>query len=468
MDIFVQYFFIMYSQSPGKILVVDDDPYIILALQTLLEQHYRQVIAMKDPTGIPARMSEVDFDVILLDMNFRQGDTTGQEGMIWLKKILSSDPLVSVIMITAFGEVGLAVEAIKEGAVDFVIKPWQNEKLLSSVNAAYKLCRSRRQVDHLTSQKKVLASAIDDQFSTLVGESPLMQKLVEQIRKVAGTDANVLIQGENGTGKELVAREIHRHSNRKQEVFIGVDLGALPGSLFESELFGHVRGAFTDAAEERVGRFEAASGGTLFLDEIGNLPVNLQVKLLSVLENRSISRVGSNKAVEVDIRLISASNMPLVRMVSDGTFRKDLLYRINTVEIVVPPLRDRGIDIPVLVDHFLEKFMKKYRKESLKLAGSALSKLMKYSWPGNVRELQHTVERAVIMCGSRTLTATDFHLPETDSTIPAEDSTFNLEELEKRAVRSCMIKHGGNVSKAAAELGLTRGALYRRLEKFNL
>jgi len=451
---------------PGKILVVDDDPYIILSLQTLLEQHFTQIVTLKDPGGIPSRLTEEDYDVVLLDMNFKQGDTSGSEGMNWLQRIIELDDSISVIMITAYGGVNIAVSAIQKGAADFIVKPWQNEKMVSTVSAACKLTRSRRKVKRLNSQKKMLSSIIEDQFSGILGESGAIRYLMEDIHKVAGTDANVLIQGDNGTGKELVAREIHRKSMRSSEVFIAVDLGSIAENLFESELFGHTRGAFTDAREERTGRFEAASGGTLFLDEIGNLSLSLQAKILSALESRKIYRLGSNKPVHIDIRLISASNQALLQMVANGLFRQDLLYRLNTVEITVPTLRDRREDIPLLSEHFLQRYSRKYRKEGLKLPENIAKKLQKYDWPGNVRELQHAVERAVIMSDGRLLRPDDFQLSSAEETAGEAELDFNLEKIEKKAISQCLKKHGGNVSRAAEELGLTRGALYRRIEKY--
>ncbi len=454
--------------TKGKILVVDDDPYIILSLQTLLEQHYTQIRTLKDARGIPGQLAEDTYDVILLDMNFRPGDTSGEEGMKWLRLIQETDSAVSVILITAYGGVNIAVEAIKEGAVDFVVKPWQNDKLLSTVSAAFRLSKSKRALNRHRSRERILGSTIDDQFAGLIGDSPALKNVLEQVDKVAATDANILILGENGTGKELVAREIHRRSSRREEVFISVDLGSLSETLFESELFGHTKGAFTDAQEDRTGRFEAASGGTLFFDEIGNLPLPLQAKILSTLQNRKIFRVGSSKPVEIDIRLVCATNQSLRQMVAEGTFRQDLLYRINTVEIEIPPLRERAGDIPLLADFFLAKYAPKYRKRNLQIPAYVMKKLQKFEWPGNVRELQHAVERAVIMSDGKNLKSSDFQFQagSEQGDQPGED--FNLDNLEKWAVKNCLKKHGGNVSRAASELGLTRGALYRRMEKYGL
>jgi two-component system response regulator HydG len=456
------------APTKGKILIVDDDPHIILSLQTLLEQHYTQIRTLKDARGIPGQMAEENFDVILLDMNFRPGETSGEEGMKWLSWIQEADASVSVIMITAYGGVSIAVKAIKEGAVDFVVKPWQNDKLLSTVSAAFRLSKSRRALDRHRSRERILGSTIDGQFAGLIGDSPAIKKVLEQVDKVAGTDANVLILGENGTGKELVAREIHRRSSRRDEVFIPVDLGSISETLFESELFGHTRGAFTGAHQDHTGRFEAASGGTLFFDEIGNLPMPLQSKILSALQNRQVFRVGSSKSAEIDIRLVCATNQALRQMVAEGIFRQDLLYRINTVEIEIPPLRERAGDIPLLADFFLAKYGPKYRKGDLQMPANVLKKLQKFDWPGNVRELQHAIERAVIMSDGRSLKAADFLFLKGSEQEDQPGDEFNLDHLERWAIRNCLKKHGGNVTRAATELGLTRGALYRRMEKYGL
>ena len=452
----------------GKILIVDDDPYIILSLQTLLERHYSDIRTLKDSAGIPGMMNDLQYDVIILDMNFQPGDTSGEDGIRWLRWIHESDPSASVILITAYGGINIAVETIKDGAVDFIVKPWQNDKLLSTVSAAFKLSRSKRAVNRYRSREKILSSTIEEQYSDLIGSSTAIRKVLQQVEKVANTDANVLVLGENGTGKELVAREIHRRSARSDEVFISVDLGSISESLFESELFGHQKGAFTDAREEHTGRFEAASGGTLFFDEIGNLTLPLQAKLLSALQNREIFKVGSSKSVEIDIRLVCASNQSLRQMVTDGIFRQDLLYRINTVEIEMPPLRERREDIPVLGGSFLVRFASKYRKKNLQLTDNVIKKLQKFEWPGNVRELQHAIERAVIMSDGKNLKTSDFQFISGDGSSEPAMEDFNLDNLEAWAVRNCLRKYGGNVSKTAVELGLTRGALYRRMEKYGL
>jgi two-component system response regulator HydG len=456
------------SLTEGKILIVDDDPYILLSLQTLLEQHYSFVKAVGDPEEISGLIIQDSFDVIFLDMNFKPGDTSGREGIKWLKKILETDQEINVVIITAFGGINTAVKAMKAGAIDFIVKPWQNEKILSTASAAFKLSLSKKKITKLKSQQRILSSTIDTQFDEIIGHSPAIKKVFDDISKVAETDANILLLGENGTGKELVARALHRKSARTGEVFISVDLGSITASLFESELFGHAKGAFTDAREDRVGRFEAASCGTLFLDEIGNLPLSLQVKLLSVLESRNIIRVGSNKAIDIDVRLICATNQNVKKMVADGIFRQDLLYRINTVEIPMPPLRDRKEDIPLLAAHFLERYSRKYQKENLRLPEYVLKKLQQYDWPGNIRELQHAVERAVILSDGEILKPADFQIYESAHPDGMDPGSYNLEKLEKRAIEKCIRKYGGNITKAAGELGLTRGALYRRIEKYGI
>lgn len=347
-----------------------------------------------------------------------------------------------------------------------MIKPWQNEKILSTTSAAFKLSLSKKKVTKLKSQQRILSSTIDTQFADIIGRSPAISKVFDDISKVAETEANILILGENGTGKELVARALHRKSVRAGEVFISVDLGSITDSLFESELFGHVKGAFTDAGEDRAGRFEAASGGTLFLDEIGNLPLSLQIKLLSVLESRKIIRVGSNKAIDFDVRLICATNQNVKEMIADGIFRQDLLYRINTVEISLPPLRDRIEDIPLLANYFLDKYSKKYRKPELILPKQVIEKLQRFNWPGNIREFQHAIERAVILGDGKKLETKDFEFLSNDKKEEIPFDQFNLENLEKWAILNCLEKHGGNVTKTAVELGLTRGALYRRIKKY--
>jgi DNA-binding NtrC family response regulator len=457
------------SQKFGKVLFIDDDLDVLQAAKLFLKQHVELIDTEKNPEMIPTLLKNENYDVILLDMNFTRDVSSGYEGFFWLEKILEIDPSAVVVLITAYGDVEMAVRAINEGAVDFVLKPWQNQKLLATIFAAMRLRQSRIEAEHLRSKQKTLSADMDQPFSDFIGVCPAMQRVFENIRKVAKTDANVLILGENGTGKELVARELHRQSLRSEEVFISVDMGALTETLFESELFGHVKGAYTDAREARAGRFEIASGGTLFLDEIGNLPLPLQAKLLTVLQNRKVTRIGANKPVDVDIRLICASNLPIHEMVANREFRQDLLYRINTVEIYLPSLRERQEDIPLLLDHFLAIYSKKYNKPNKRINAAALKKLQKYHWPGNVREIQHAVERAVILSDTQVIQPSDFYFntPESaDEGLIFEN--YNLEEVEKTVIRRAMSKYGGNISQAARELGLTRTSLYRRLEKYGL
>ncbi|HBH24505.1 MAG TPA: sigma-54-dependent Fis family transcriptional regulator [Cytophagales bacterium] len=435
----------------------------------LLKKHAHQVIIEKNPNKIPFLVNNENFDVILLDMNFSKDITSGKEGFYWLNEITNRDPSAVVIMITAFGDVEMAVRALKEGATDFVLKPWQNEKLLATISAAIKLRKSYDEVDHLKQTKKQLQDDSNQPFREIIGNSTAIQEVFDVIEKVAGTDANVLILGENGTGKELVARALHQQSRRNDNVFIGVDMGAITESLFESELFGHKKGSFTDAKDDRAGRFEVANNGTLFLDEIGNLSLPLQSKLLTVLQSREVTRIGSNKPIPIDIRLICATNMPIYDMVADNSFRQDLLYRINTVEIHLPPLRDRQEDIPLLAGHFVNDYCKKYRKTSKTLSASGIKRLQKYSWPGNIRELQHAIERAVIMSEEDTLSPEDFFfLANNPSSNDIQVDNYNLEEIEKNIIQKAINKHNGNISKAAKELGLTRASLYRRLEKHGL
>ena len=457
------------NTKSGKILIVDDDEDVLFSARLLLKQYYSIVRVEKNPQQIPVILKDDHYDVILLDMNFTGDATSGTEGFNWLKKVLELEPSAVVILITAFGNIELAVKAIKEGATDFVLKPWQNEKLLATISSAMKLSESKIEIDSLLSKQMQLSQDIDKEFHDIIGVSEEIKKVFALIQKVAKTDANVLILGENGTGKELIARAIHRQSERNKEIFLSVDMGAISESLFESELFGYVKGAFTDAKEDRAGRFEIASGGTLFLDEIGNLTFNLQMKLLAVLQNRQVTRLGSSISKQIDIRLICATNLPYEELNSEKRFRQDLLYRINTVEIHLPPLNNRIEDIPLLADSFLNIYCKKYNKPLKKISAPALNKLIHYHWPGNIRELQHTIERVVIMSESETLQPDDFYFSSKDA--KEENGGFNnyhLEEAEKMLIIKAVSKNGGNLTKAAKELGLTRASLYRRLEKYGL
>jgi len=457
------------NSKPGKILIIDDDEDVLFSARLLLKQHYSIVRIEKNPEQIPPILKDDRYDVILLDMNFTGDATSGTEGFNWLKKILELAPDAIVILITAYGNIEMAVKAIKEGATDFVLKPWQNEKLLATVSAAMKLSSSKLEIECLISKQKQLSSYIEKDFHDIIGTSAEMQKVFAVIQKVARTEANVLILGENGTGKELIARAIHRQSNRSKDIFLNVDMGAISESLFESELFGYVKGAFTDAKEDRAGRFEVASGGTLFLDEIGNLSFNLQAKLLTVLQNRHVTRLGSSISKPIDIRLICATNLPPNELMSEKRFRQDLLFRINTVEINLPPLRQRTEDIPLLANHFLSIYSRKYNKPLKDISSQAMDKLCSYHWYGNVRELQHTIERVVIMSESEILQPVDFYFSSND--IKKEEMSFDsyhLEEAEKMLIIKAVSKYGGNLTKAAKELGLTRTSLYRRLEKYGL
>ena len=458
------------SKLDAKILIVDDDQDILLAAKLFLKQHIKIVHTEKNPENIPTLLKNENYDLILLDMNFSREATSGKEGFFWMNKILEIDPAVVVILITGYGDIELAVQGIKEGATNFLLKPWDNKKLLATITTTLQLRQSKVELENLRSKQKVLMANQDQGYANMIGNSPNMQKVLSIVQKVATTEANVLILGENGTGKELIARAIHKASNRKDEIFISVDLGAISETLFESELFGFKKGAFTDAKEDRAGRFEAASKGTIFLDEIGNLSFALQSKLLSVLQNRYVVRLGTNKEIPIDVRLVCATNMPLYQMVHDGKFRQDLLYRINTVEIPLPSLKDRIEDIPSLVEHFLIIYCKKYKMPLKRTNDATLKRLEKHNWPGNIRELQHSVERAVIMSESNILHPHDFFLPQMDERNADEisSSNLNLEEIEKILIRKVIDKHGGNISKAAKELGLTRASLYRRIEKYDL
>ncbi|MDP8200602.1 MAG: sigma-54 dependent transcriptional regulator [Candidatus Tenebribacter burtonii] len=453
----------------GKILAIDDNEDILFSLKLLLKNHVESIHTEINPDRIPGLMEQGNFDVILLDMNFTRDMIGGQEGFYWLEKILELDPSAVVIFITAYGDVERAVKAIKAGAVDFVLKPWQNAKLLATISSALKLRGSLIEADKLRLTRNELCKKLDQPFHDFIGDSAEMYKVFNIIQKVSSTDASVLILGENGTGKELVARALHRNSTRRNDIFLSVDLGAISETLFESELFGHMKGSFTDAKKDKPGRFEVASGGTLFLDEIGNLSLPLQSKLLTAIEKREVIRVGSNKPRSIDVRLICATNMPIYQMAKEGNFRQDLLYRINTVEITLPLLSERIEDIPLLVDHFLQQFAHKYKKNIKGVSSAAMKKLRQYNWPGNVRELQHSVERAVILSESKILQPNDFML-KAPQNVGNEGTlnTFNIEDIERDVIQKALRKNNGNISQAAKELGLTRASLYRRLEKYAL
>lgn len=462
----------MKEQQAGKILIIDDNEDLLKAAKIFLKRHFYQVDTETNPGLLPILMANESYDVVMLDMNFTKDVSSGQEGFYWLDRILEIDSSAVVVLITAYGDVNTAVKAIKEGATDFVLKPWENEKLLATLHAALKLRQSKLEISSLKTRQEQLYHDMDSKFQDIIGQSEAMVKVFETIERVAATDANVLILGENGTGKELIARAIHRNSKRHREAFVGVDLGSITATLFESELFGHKKGSFTDAKEDRVGRFEQANKGTLFLDEIGNLPLPLQAKLLAALQNRQITRVGANKPVPVNIRLISATNMPIHHMVYENTFRQDLLYRINTIEITLPPLRERLEDIPLLADHFIEIYSKKYNKNIRKVGQALAKRMQKYHWPGNIRELQHSIERAVIMTSHAVLQPEDLFIQK-QSVAGRQDETvsldhLNIEDVEKILIRKALQKHNGHITRAAEELGLTRSSLYRRLERYGL
>lgn len=451
----------------GNILIVDDNKSILSALDILLTPQYEHVKCLSSPNQIMSELRLLEYNLVLLDMNFKSLANTGNEGLFWLQEIKEKYPTISVVHITAYGDVELAVNALKKGATDFVLKPWENAKLLATVQSAIQLSLSRREVGELKIRQKELKRALNKDDKFIVGSSPELLEVLRLVKKVAVTDTNVLITGENGTGKELIAREIHRLSKRHNEVLVSVDMGAIAETLFESELFGHVKGAFTDARESRTGKFEVAHQGTLFLDEIGNLPFHLQAKLLSALQNREICRLGAHKPSQIDIRLVCATNKNLPKMVDEGAFREDLLYRINTIQIEVPPLRDRGNDILLLADFFLQKFACKYNKPSPQLHKKAQDKLLKYAWPGNIRELEHCCEKAVILADYPVLEANDFYLK--PANIKVDDSaSLNIEMMEKNLIYEALDKNPGNVSAAANELGITRQTLYNKMRKFGL
>jgi DNA-binding NtrC family response regulator len=456
-----------------SVLVVDDNDDVLTAVRLLLRDRAGTVHTATSPAALPTLLRETRYDCVLLDMNFSRDASSGREGLQWLENARAIDPGVVVVMITGYGDVDLAVRAMKHGAADFVTKPWSNDRLVGAVEAAARLRRSREEADGRPAPPPASGNADGGRggLPGLVGESPAMEAVYETVRKVAPTDANVLVLGENGTGKELVARAVHDLSRRAGGPFVPVDLGAVPPSLFEAELFGHARGAFTGAASNREGRFEAASGGTLFLDEVGNAEPTEQAKLLAVLQRREVVRVGESRARPVDVRLVTATNAPVYERVAEGRFRQDLLYRINTVELRLPPLRERGGDLDRLADHFLARYAAEYDRAVEGFTDGARGRMRQYGWPGNVRELQHTVERAVILADGDRVGEGDLQF---SATPPAEAAgglptdTLDLEEIERAAIRRALAKHGGNITRAAEELGLTRRTLYRRIETHGL
>ncbi len=456
------------NPSKGKILIIDDNESILLTLKQSLKYEFQEIETIKNPNLIPGYLQEKDWDIVLLDMNFKAGVNSGNEGLYWLRKIKELNAELLVVLITAYGEVDIAVKGIKEGAYDFITKPWDIDKLIASLHAALKLRESERKVKKLEGNRKVLIENSLNANLDFLGSSPKMTEIFKTIRKVADTDANILILGENGTGKELVAREIHKLSERKEELFVSVDLGSINENLFESERFGHKKGAFTDAHSDRTGRFLAASGGTLFLDEITNLSMNLQSKLLSVLQNRKIRAVGSDREENINIRLISATNKNPFELVEQKLFREDLLYRLNTIKIEIPPLRERGNDILLIAEFFLKKYTQKYGKTALKISSTGIQSLLEHHWPGNVRELKHTIEKAVILSETNILGAEDFRIEKKPDKGWETGPSNKLADVEKYTVKKVLEKHQGNLTKAAKELNISRTTLYLKIEKYGL
>ncbi len=460
--------------TAGTILIVDDDEDILTASRLLLRREFADVLTCNNPQEIPKRLAERDFDVVLLDMNFGPGESTGKQGLLWLEKILEIDPEIVVVMITAHGSLNTAVQAMKRGATDFIAKPWQNEKVVATVSAAIQLRHSRKEARTLRQTNKVLLKETAATDSHIIGTSAEMQKLMDMVSRAAPTDANVLILGENGTGKELIARELHRQSKRADRVFLTIDMGSINESLFESELFGHKKGAFTDASDDRLGRFQAADGGTVFLDEIANLPLHLQAKLLRVLEQRRVTAVGSDLSQAIDVRVVAATNVPATTLKNENHFRQDLLFRLNTVEITVPPLRDRKEDILPIANHYAAIYSQKYGGTKRRFSPAAEQALKNYAWPGNVRALRHAVERAIILTAGEVIEPADLQLDYSESSrvqgnnIAIVPTLLNLDHLEKVTIQKVLRKHGFNISRAASELGLTRASLYRRMEKHGL
>ena len=447
----------------AKILAVDDDQDVLVAVKMLLRPEVKEIVTEKNPEKILSLLAQNQFDLILLDMNYKSSLNTGNEGIFWLRKIREINKTVAVIMITAYGDIDLAVRSVKEGANDFVLKPWRNERLLETIENCYQ----QTIAGNKQSPKKTSSKA----ETSLLGSSEAMQDVLYKIEKIAPTDANILILGENGTGKTEVAKLIHQKSLRNQKPFVHADLGSLTESLFESELFGHKKGAFTDAREDRAGRFESANEGTLFLDEIGNISLPQQAKLLTVLQNREVTRLGTNAPISIDIRLISATNAAIKEMASQNQYRKDLIYRLNTIEITLPPLRLRGNDVVLLAEYFMKSYGEKYHKNLTEIDEKAKVKLRQYAFPGNIRELQHSIERAVIMADNQAITARDLDLNssiETPVMMSQESSTLRIDEIEKSTILKAIERHEGNITKAARELGLTRTALYRRLGKYDI
>lgn len=451
----------------GNILIVDDNKSILSALDILLTPQYEHVKCLSSPNQIVSELRQKNYQLVLLDMNFKTGANTGNEGIFWLNEIKEKLPSISVVLITAYGDVELAVKALKQGATDFILKPWDNAKLLATIQSAIQLSFSRNEVSDLKQKEKELKRVFNKEHKYIIGSSPELMRVLKMVQRIAKTDTNVLITGENGTGKELIAREIHRLSKRNNEILVSVDMGAVTETLFESELFGHVKGAFTDASESRAGKFEIAHQGTLFLDEIGNLSFHLQAKLLAALQNRQVTRIGANMPTPIDIRLITATNKDLDKMVSEELFREDLVYRINTIHIEVPPLRARGNDILILAEFFLKKYAHKYDKSVPKFTQQTQDILLKYQWPGNIRELENAIEKAIILSDAKVLKPDDFYLRPVKFD-RVDTTSLKIEDMEQKLIGKALDAHPGNISAAAAELGITRQTLYNKMKKYGL
>ena len=450
----------------GKLLIVDDKKNILQALTMFLQFEFEKVQTISNPNLLSAELELYNYDVVLLDMNFKAGQSTGNEGLYWLREIKKRFPETEVVMFTAFGDIALAVNALKEGAADFVLKPWENEKLIATLKAAYRLRKSNHEITELKGKEQSMKQELNRGEQLIIGKSAAMQQVMKLVQKIAATDANVLITGENGTGKGVIAKEIHRLSLRKNELFVLADLASLAETLFESELFGHKKGSYTGAVEDRIGKFVLANKGTLFLDEIGNIPLNLQAKLLTVLQSRCVTPVGSDKEVQTDIRLVSATNKNIHQMVSEGQFRQDLLYRLNTIEIHLPPLRERSEDIEDLAGYYVGLYGRKYGKPQMKITAVAITKLRSQPWPGNIRELQHSVEKAVILTDSNELRPIDFMGGFEMEQIGNQPET--LEDMEKQMIASAMKRHAGNLTIVAAKLGISRPTLYSKIERYGI
>ena len=455
-------------KQEGTILIIDDNKEVLLALKLLFEKYFQNIITSAKPDILNTIQVKEKVDVVILDMNFEAKIHTGNEGFFWLKKILEIDKNIAVIFITAYGNVDLAVQGIKKGATDFITKPWDNDRLVTTVLNAFKLRKSRLELNTLQQKHNQITSELSNEEIFIPTQSPEIKKVLSDIKKAAITDANILLLGENGTGKSMFARKIHQLSERKNEIFVEVDLGSIPETLFESELFGHTKGAFTDAKNERPGRFEISDNGTLFLDEISNVPIMLQAKLLRAIQTKEINRLGSNENIQINNRIISASNRNLYDLIKKQLFREDLLFRLNTVQIEIPPLRYRKEDIPMLIDHFANQYKKKYNKHEIKFSKSTINKLVNSNWPGNIRQLEHTLENAIILSETSEIKITDINLNKHSKTIQKQEETKNLYENEKRLIQQVINECNGHLSKAASLLGITRATLYRKIEKYEL